>query len=483
MKPRGTQILKISLGALGGLLVFTLALPSIFDLVYRGRIFPNVKIAGLPVSDLSKAEAGESLKNVLDDLSSQEIKIEFEKEYTTSWDELGIVFASAESINRAYEVGRGMNPLKTYPELWAIFVNNQGIRLIPEYTADDKTFAEYIYGLDEEIAVKMQNAKLEIENGRAKIFQPQVRGRKVNGENFMANLEEAIGRGQSQVKLAVDYFDPEVTLASLNNQGINELVARGESDFSGSPANRRHNISTGAARFDGLIIPAGQTFSFIKNLGDVSGATGYREELVIKGDETTPEYGGGLCQVSTTAFRAILNGGYPVVARQNHSYRVAYYEPAGTDATIYQPYPDLKFTNDSGGSILIDTYIIGNKLYFDFYSTKMEREVELDGPHIYNITEYPEPVYIETNQIAFGQTKQVDIAHRGADTILYRKIYENGELTQTDEFRSHYIPWPAKYLVGKVEGEDLDLNLGNIDESVDPTSGPVLPLDEAVISG
>jgi len=437
----------------------------------------------LPVGETTKVEAEASLKNILEELSQQEVRIEFEKEYITSWSALGITFAPAESIGKAYEVGRGLNPWGALAELKKLFVDNREIALVPEYTIDEKTFAKYIYSLDNEIAIEMQNAKLEIENGRATIFQPQVRGRRVNGEKFIANLRETIAEGRAQVKLAVDYFDPEVTLSSLNDLGINELVARGESDFSGSPANRRHNISIGAARFDGFIVPVGATFSFVQNLGDVSAATGYREELVIKGDETTPEFGGGLCQVSTTAFRAILNGGYPIVARRNHSYRVAYYEPAGTDATIYQPYPDLRFTNDSASSVLIDTYILGNKLYFDFYGTKMSREVTLDGPHIYNITDYPEPVYLETNQIPFGQTKQVDIAHRGADTILYRKIYENGELIQTDEFRSHYIPWPAKYLVGKAGGEDLNLNLGNIDEAADPTSGPVLPLDEAVVSG
>ena len=193
--------------------------------------------------------------------------------------------------------------------------------------------------------------------------------------------------------------------------------------------------------------------------------TGYLPELVIKGDETIPEYGGGLCQVSTTAFRAILNGGYPVVARKNHSYRVSYYEPAGTDATVYPPYPDLKFTNDSAGYILIDTHIDldNDKLYFDFYGTEPDYIVELEGPKIYNVTAYPDPVYIKTSTIPEGEVRQIDIAHRGADTVLYRYIKdENGHLIRKDIFESEYTPWPAKYLIGVPEGPELEADFDNV---------------------
>jgi len=321
----------------------------------------------------------------------------------------------------------------------------------------------YVKSLEQSINQPMQNAVFEIKNGQVIKFLPHQSGALLRTKEATELIQAALLDPVKEIELPVNYLEPKITLKQINNLGINRLVARGVSNFAGSPTNRRHNITIGAERFDNILIEPGITFSINEQLGQVDASTGYLPELVIKGDETTPEYGGGLCQVSTTAFRAILNGGYPIIERKNHSYRVAYYEPAGSDATIYPPYPDLKFTNDTSNYILIDTYIKGDNLYFDFYSTLTSRRVEIEGPRIYKVTDYPEPVYIETSAIEDGTVKQIDSAHRGADAMLYRYIYnEKGQQIRKDEFYSHYIPWPAKYLVGVKEAPTLDTDLDNI---------------------
>jgi len=111
---------------------------------------------------------------------------------------------------------------------------------------------------------------------------------------------------------------------------------------------------------------------------------GYLPELVIKKGETIPEYGGGLCQVSSTAFRGAVQAGLEITERQNHAYPVRYYSPQGTDATIYPPHPDLRFKNNTPAYILIQTKIKGNKLYFEFYGSDDGRKVELIGPKTYD---------------------------------------------------------------------------------------------------
>lgn len=328
---------------------------------------------------------------------------------------------------------------------------------------DKNKLEKYIKELELWVNRPMQNATLDIKDNKVTKFAPHQLGAVLRVKDTMELIQSNLLTSQREFELPINYLEPKISLSSLNNLGVNELVARGISNFSGSPRNRRHNIAIGANRFDLILIEPDTTFSFNKTLGQVDDTTGYLPELVIKGDETVPEYGGGLCQVSTTAFRAILNGGYPIVARQNHSYRVSYYEPAGSDATIYPPSPDLKFTNDSSGSILIDTYIKGDNLYFDFYGTPTVYEVKIEGPRIYKVTDYPDPVYIETSTIPAGEVKQIDTAHRGADTILYRYIYdESGRQIRKDIFESHYIPWPAKFLVGVIEGPKLETNLDNI---------------------
>ncbi|MBU1092636.1 VanW family protein [Patescibacteria group bacterium] len=307
------------------------------------------------------------------------------------------------------------------------------------------------------------NAVFVMKNDRVIEFVPDQLGITLDTDKIVELIQQTLLTDQRQIDLPAHYTEPKITLGESNKLGIKELVAQGESNFAGSPKNRRHNIKVGASKFNNVIIKPDEKFSFNKILGEVDASTGYLPELVIKGDETTPEFGGGLCQVSTTTFRAALAGGYPIVARQNHRYRVSYYEPAGTDATVYQPYPDLQFLNDTPYHILIHTYIEGDSLYFDFYSTSSGYRVELEGPRIYDITEPPPPIYIETSTLPEGEQKKIDTAHKGADTILYRHIFnEKGREIRKDTFKSHYVPWPEKYLVGVSEAPKVETNLGNV---------------------
>ena len=197
--------------------------------------------------------------------------------------------------------------------------------------------------------------------------------------NSVSNSKKGI-----EIEIIIEKIQPEITTESIDNMGITALLATGESNFYGSSKSRIHNITVGASKFHGILIGPEDEFSFNKVLGKVGAKQGYLPELVIKKGVTTPEYGGGLCQVSTTAFRAAVKTGLKVTERKNHAYPVKYYNPQGTDATIYPPHPDLRFKNNTLAYILIQTRIEGNKLYFDFYGSADGREVVLIGPYIYD---------------------------------------------------------------------------------------------------
>jgi len=235
--------------------------------------------------------------------------------------------------------------------------------------------------------------------------------------------------------------------------GIEEIIGTGHSNFSGSSANRRHNIKVGASKISGLIIKPGEEFSLLKALGETDATAGYLPELVIKGNKTTLEYGGGLCQIATTMFRTALASGLPITERRNHSYRVSYYEPAGTDATIYIPNPDLKFKNDTGNNILIQTRFEGtNDIYFDFWGKSDGRVVTSTYPVIYNIVKPAPTKIIETTELPVGQKKCTESAHAGAEayfdyTVIYNAGTENENKVET-RFSSKYVPWQAVCLVG-----------------------------------
>ncbi len=280
---------------------------------------------------------------------------------------------------------------------------------------NSKKIEAFLMPLVAQINEEPINAKLQMKNGKADVFTVSKNGIKLLVEESINKIQQEILAGETSIILATEEVAPAVTTNDIDTLGITELLAHGTSDFSGSPTNRRTNIAVGSEKFNGLLIEPGEEFSFNKNVGDVGPQTGFVPELVIKNGKTIPEYGGGLCQVSTTLFRATLLAGLPITERYAHAYPVRYYNPQGSDATVYSPHPDLRFINDTPSYILIQTYIEGNELFFDLYGTTDGRIVELDGPHQYDQ---------QTN----GAMK----------AVLYQNVYHNDELIRKDSFYSNY---------------------------------------------
>ena len=246
-------------------------------------------------------------------------------------------------------------------------------------------FNDYLIWLATSTNIEPVDAKFEFGgDNKAAVFSQSIRGKRFNIIKSATDIVNALRESKSSVKLTIDTIEPEVTLEKVNNLGIETLLARGESDFHGSTNARIHNIKTGASKFNGAIIKPGEEFSFNDILGEVNDKTGYQPELVIKGGQTIPEYGGGLCQLSTTVFRAAILAGLPIIERRPHSFPVKYYNPQGFDATIYPGVSDLRFLNDTGGHILIQTRVEGTKLFVELYGSSDGRQVAMDGPHQYD---------------------------------------------------------------------------------------------------
>lgn len=299
---------------------------------------------------------------------------------------------------------------------------------------------------------KATDAKFQMADGKLISFQTQSDGQEIDLEaSFQKINSEIFLNNKKEVELAVKEIKSDIGLAEVNNLGLNEIIGTGESNFAGSPKNRRHNIRIGANAVNGTLVKPDEEFSLLKVLGTIDGSTGYLTELVIKDNKTIPEFGGGLCQIGTTAFRAALATGLPITQRRNHSYRVVYYEPAGTDATIYDPWPDFRFINDTGNYILIQSRIVGDNLYFDVWGTKDGREIKKTKPTVYNIVKPAPGRIIETLSLKPGEKRCTERAHNGADAYFdYKVTYSSGEVKE-ERFSSHYIPWQEVCLLGVKE--------------------------------
>lgn len=297
--------------------------------------------------------------------------------------------------------------------------------------------------------------------GEIELYQGGVIGRTLNRIASVATIQQQIASGSHEATLVFDYTSPSVADTATGSElGITELVVSQSTYFYGSNSSRVQNITTAASRFLGILVAPGEVFSMANYLGEVSLDTGFTEALIIYNGKTIEGVGGGVCQVSTTLFRTAFFGGYPILERYPHAYRVSYYEQkaggyidsnlAGLDATVYLPLVDLKFQNDSPYWILMEAYVYPeyNQIEWKFYSTSDGRSVEWQTSGPTNIVEAPKTKYYLNTSLDEGEIKQVDWEAEGSDVQVDRWIYQNGVLTFHDQFLTHYEPWGAVYEIG-----------------------------------
>lgn len=289
--------------------------------------------------------------------------------------------------------------------------------------------------------------------GRVTEFSPPQEGWTLNLAQSAKAIATAVNTGQSKVDLPIDKTAPKNQLT--NKMGIKELIARGTSKYEGSIPNRIYNVELTAKKLNGTLVAPGETFSFDQAVGDISAATGYKQAYVIKSGRTVLDDGGGVCQVSTTLFRAALNAGVPIIERTAHAYRVHYYEedgPPGIDATIFYPSVDLKFKNDTPGYILIQAHASDDlTLTVDFYGSSDGRTVELTKPVISNQTPPPPDLRQDDPTLPKGEVKQVDFSAWGANIYFKRRVTKGSQELINETFYSNFKPWQAIYLVGTKE--------------------------------
>lgn len=295
-----------------------------------------------------------------------------------------------------------------------------------------------------------QPVKLSLKHNRVQFSgQPTTGYYEIDEKKLTRLLNTALSKGDDYVRVpATRTFAPVVASEALKERGIESVIAIGKSDFTGSSDARVQNILAAVRKFNGLIVPQGRTFSFNSTLKEVSEADGFVPEFVIKGNETEKELGGGVCQVSTTVFRAAFKAGFPMIDRRNHSYAVPYYKPQGLDATIYLGGQDLRFSNNTSGDITMQAFTSGQTLYFVFYGQDDGRRVAIEGPFISNYRKAPEPEIIETDQLPAGEMLQASPAHDGFSSQWVRRVWKPGTEPQEEVLKSYYRPWAAKIWQG-----------------------------------
>lgn len=253
--------------------------------------------------------------------------------------------------------------------------------------------------------------------------------------------------GRAEAQAVVKFTVPQRSVPLLAGRGVLRHVATGRSSYKGSPSFRVTNVLVGAQKLDNFFIAPGHTFDFNREVGEIDASTGFVKGYVISDGTLSKEDGGGICQVSTTIFRALYQAGLPIVERHEHSHRVEYYDPVGFEATVYAPSKNLRMKNDSGAYLFVqagwDT--AAGTLRFDLFGADTGRTVKLSAPAVTTFKPAAKPSYTPDNRVRAGQRRLLDVPVQGMTSTIVRTVTLPGGTVRTDTLKSVYKPWGAVY--------------------------------------
>lgn len=331
------------------------------------------------------------------------------------------------------------------------------------FSLNDEKLDVYLKSVKEIIDIPVQNPKFTLVNGKVKEFREPEDGLGLNIEQTKKNLEEYFQKGAcnrsvtNTLNLVVEKTKTEINLGDINDMGVNKLIGTGFSTFLDSHNNRIKNIARAVELLNGVLIPPGETFSAVKYAGPFTLENGFLPEEIIKGDKIIKEVGGGMCQIGTTLFRMAMNAGMDITERHNHSLVVSYYaDPVnknpGTDAALYDPFLDLKFVNDTGGYLLLQTKIDYKKqmLSFSLWGRDDGRSGSYTHPLVSKWIPAGEPKEVVSPELKPGEVKCQN-AFRGAiSSFVYTRFTSTSEKIERT-FTSVYRALPKLCLVGPSE--------------------------------
>ncbi|MDO8609012.1 MAG: VanW family protein [bacterium] len=430
---------------------------------FENKIFPNVYIDNTSFEGSTINDINNYFQNKNNLLSALNITIMFGAApiATYSGQQLHLVYNGKSMSERAYLIGRSSHLSSQIIQKIRSFFNLQKFTFNSSIEYDKSIIKDFINSSEDSYNKPAKNALFKFENNRVVNFKQEEKGLIILSDKLLNNIDIRIQQLKNQIQnitlvLESQPIIPEITLAKANSFGIEELIGEGKSNYTHSAPERIHNLTLATTKFNGVLIPKDKIISFSDIVGDISSSTGYVPGYIIKDGKTILGDGGGVCQVSTTLFRAALNTGLPIIERHPHAYRVLYYENdslPGFDATIFAPTVDLKIKNDTPAYILIQTSIdTENKIVtFKLYGKKDKRKVEISPATVYDVQSPPPALYQDDPTQKKGTVKQIDFPAWGAKSVFTYKVTSKNNDTNEVKFYSVYKPWRAIYLQGTAD--------------------------------
>lgn len=256
-----------------------------------------------------------------------------------------------------------------------------------------------------------------------------------NGLDFAISIDEAknlIVNYEEEYSIPLKTLYPNVTTNQIGNEAFPNQLSKFSTSFSSSGSSRSTNISLAAQKLDGVVIMPGETFSYNQTVGQRTKAAGFKEATAYSNGQVVQEVGGGICQVSSTLYNAVLYANLEIVERSNHGFKPSYVKP-GLDATVSWGGPDFKFKNNRNYPVRIKTDTSGKVLRIYIYGLKTDNDytVTLDAQYVSNVPY--KTVYQKDSSLSSGESRVIQSGSNGCKTATYKYLYDaNGTLVSSE---------------------------------------------------
>lgn len=406
---------------------------------WNNFIYPGVKVESVDLSGKSAEEAKNILKNkYTNEIIKKKINIKApNKNYFVEYSKLDPKYDIDKAVNEAISYGKDKGMFAKFK-----LINNAKEKLIKlKFSYNAKPIKDVISNMETEINKKAVNGSISmVSSGKFKISGGQ-NGAKLNSEKLNKDIQQKISGdvdANEEVEAQVEILKPKYTQEELSK--INTKISSFSTDFSTSAYERCTNIALATKSINGTLLMPGEEFSFNNVVGERTAAKGYLVAGVIIGNKADSGIGGGICQVSTTLYNAVLRANINATARAHHTLP-SHYIGLGMDATVDYGNLDYKFKNTLQFPIYIEGYVSNKNVYFNVYSDSSLATKSYDIVSKVTDTLNFKTVYKDDPTMPAGQQQVTQNPSQGYKVDVYRNVYQNGNMISQDLlYKDTYLP-------------------------------------------
>ena len=421
----------------------------------KNTIPDGITIEGTDVSNMTKAQAQKVVDGYLAKYSTKKITLTANgKTIVAKSKNLGITTENTEIVREALHYGKEGNFLERYKAAEDL-KQGKGKNFEIQLTADPATVAKYLTDNESQLNTPAVNNGLTRTNGAfqfVKGSEGTVLDVKKSAQAVQKYIKEEWDGTDAKIALVTKVQKPQGTEKELSE--IKDVLGSFHTDYSTSTAARKQNVQNGASKINGTILYPGETFSVAAALNPMTAENGYAQAPSYENGTTVETYGGGICQVSTTLYNAVMRAELEIVKRSSHSMVVHYVDPS-MDAAIAGTAKDFQFKNNQKYPVYLEGYTTGGTIYFNVYG-KETRDANRSVTFQSEVTSQTDPVtqFVASSENPVGYIAKTQDAHTGYTARLWKIVTVNGaEESRKVYNNSKYKASNTVYTVG-VQSQD-----------------------------